>query len=112
MENLLVFHLILIIEVKWLNILLIYYYFLIDFMLVVWNVFKHCRIHWHWQTGRINGDDTHEEETQGIIAELKNECSDEGKLEVLDLLLKSYTIEEITNFFGMPFEDAFNVSRD
>ena len=60
------------------------------------------------------------EETQGIIAELKNEGRDEGrnegrdegKLEVLEFLLKSYTIEEITDIFGMPFEDAFNVSRD
>ena len=48
------------------------------------------------------------EETQGIIAQLKNE----GKLEVLEFLLKSYTIEEITDIFGMPFEEACNVSRD
>ena len=60
------------------------------------------------------------EETQGIIAELKNEGYNEGrdegynecKLDVLDVLLKSHTIEEITDIFGMPFEDAFNVSRD
>ena len=52
------------------------------------------------------------EETQGLIAQLKNEGRNEGKLEVLDVLLKSYTIDEITNFFGMPFEEAFNVSRD
>ena len=49
-----------------------------------------------------------EEETQSIIAELKNE----GKLEVLKFLLKNYTIEEITNFFCMSFEEAFNVSGD
>ena len=56
------------------------------------------------------------EETQGLIAQLKNEGRNEGrnegKLEVLDVLLKSYTIDEITNFFGMPFEEACNVFRD
>ena len=55
---------------------------------------------------------TMEEETQGIIAQLKNEGRNEGKLEVLEFLLKSHTIEEITNIFGMPFEEAFNVSKN
>ena len=56
------------------------------------------------------------EETQGIVAQLRNEGFNKGRLETLDeikksqldFLLKSHSIEEISDFFGMPYEDAFN----
>ena len=56
------------------------------------------------------------EKTLGVVAQLKNEGFNKGKLEAIDeiresaleFLLKSHSIEEITEFLGMPYDEAFN----
>ena len=51
------------------------------------------------------------EETQGIIAQLKNEDFDKCKQLLLDYLSQSHSVEEITDFFGILLEEAFNLLK-
>ena len=51
------------------------------------------------------------EETQGIIAQLENRGFDKCKHQVLDFLSQNHSVEELTDFFGMFLEEAFNMFK-